>query len=221
MAARTKKTSSYSPRALHTSHPTCSGARSTTFPSCPRGGGALKRSVGAQTPPRAWRGRVPIRCLQGDDDITRAAGFGTFWVAVVVAGKHPAGRRAARGRLRAADAGRQYAPSWPAPAQSLPPGFQKDAGSGPHPRRSPARDLPAGRAPPPFSLLCHCLCSEFTQQSSSSPLSSCPRPPSIPALLNHCHSLPSGLPFALSLQTVIYLAPKALIKNLPDQVTPV
>ena len=106
MAAHTKKTSSYSPRALHTSHPTCSGARSTTFPSCPRGGGALKRSVGAQTPPRAWRGRVPIRCLQGDDDITRAAGFGTFWVAVAVAGKHRAGRRAARGRLRAADAGR-------------------------------------------------------------------------------------------------------------------
>lgn len=42
-----------------------------------------------------------------------------------------------------------------------------------------------------------------------------------PPLLDHCHSLPSGLPFALSLQTVIYLAPKALIKNLPDQVTPV
>lgn len=67
----------------------------------------MKRGVGAQTPPRAWRGRVPVCCLQGDDDITRAAGFGTFWAAVAVAGKRQAGRRAARGKLRAADAGRQ------------------------------------------------------------------------------------------------------------------
>ena len=46
------------------------------------------------------------------------------------------------------------------------------------------------------------------QLSSSSPLSSCLRPPPIPPLLDHCQSLPSGLPFAPSLQTVIHLAPK-------------
>lgn len=87
-----------------------------------------------------------------------------------------------------------------------------------HVAAPPGTFLPAGRLLP--SYYSHSLCSEFTQPSSSSPLSSPGHHPS-PPLLDHCHSLPSGLPFALSLQTVIYLAPKALIKNLPDQVTPV
>lgn len=69
------------------------------------------------------------------------------------------GRRAAKGRLREADAGRQYAPSRPALARSLPPGFQAGAGSGPHPSGSPTRGQPAG--PGASSLLvtpCYCRC---------------------------------------------------------------
>lgn len=55
------------------------------FPRGPTGGGAY----GAQTPPLAWRGRVPTRRRQGDNDITSAAGFGTFRAAELFGRRWP------------------------------------------------------------------------------------------------------------------------------------
>lgn len=86
-------------------------------------------------------------------------------------------RQAARGRLRAADSGRQYALSWPALAPSLPPQYQKDAGfrSSPKSRLRPGQMCRPGASS--FSVtLCHCLCPEFVHQFTSF----CLRPPSIP-----------------------------------------
>ena len=180
------------------------------FPRGPTGGGAC----GAQTPPLAWRGRVPTRRRQGDNDITSAAGFGTFRAAVAVAGKHPAGAQPGAGSARQTPDASTRRPGRPLLGASLP-----DSRRMPVPVLTPAAApsrtvLPAGRLLPSH-YSCHCPCSELIQQSPSSPPSPCPRPPSIPPFLDHCHSLPSGLPFALSLQSVIHLAPKALIKSLP------
>lgn len=111
-------------------------------------------------------------------------------------------RQAARGRLRAADSGRQYALSWPALAPSLPPQYQKDAGfrSSPKSRLRPGQMCRPGASS--FSVtLCHCLCPEFVHQFTSF----CLRPPSIPPFADHYYSLPGGLPsFAPSFLTVCH-----------------
>lgn len=102
-------------------------ARSHLQPHLPR----LRPSPQAatQTPPPEPTGRAPTAVAKVTVT-SRASGFGTFrrWP---VARKRPAG--VLPGLAPRADAGRQDAPSRPALARSLPPGFQTDAGSGAHP----------------------------------------------------------------------------------------
>lgn len=153
-----------------------------SLPRGPTGGGAC----GAQTPPLAWRGRVPTRRRQGDNDITSAAGFGTFRAAVSVAGKHPAGAQPGAGSARQTQDASTRRPGRPLLGASLP-----DSRRMPVPVLTPAAApsrtvLPAGRLLP----------SHYSVTASVPSVSNSPH-------LHRHHPVPGHHPSPLSWTTAI------------------
>lgn len=186
--------------------------------------GGLRPAEAPPPEPRAGGGGccVPVHRRQGDDDVTQAAEFGMFGRrrpllgnAKQASGQGPAPRSRLRTPVRAVLAGPGSEPPAAIPEGCRVPVLAQVAAP-------PGTDVPTG------GLL-------LFSYSLSLPVSSLPISPHLhhhhsasghhPSPLSRTTTIASQEVFlplpCLSLQSVIHLAAKALIKTLPDRVTPV